>query len=269
MGQRALSLKAPYGAAFMMQLDGSVWLVYDNDAKGTSDVDILNWLRNTAISHSEQVERNLVAENRREVAERPIQLEPSAQPGIAEKVLSTLTQPIKVETPVARQHDYGGPYRIGAACKVCGTKATGLEVQACPGVMISPVPSPKGPTVNEILSPKPNKPSIVPVTPPAVAQPPASGTTIPEVPLHTAAPLPNAPFPPPKGQPLASPMNLKAPVPRIETNPNAPVPPPIPPLEKAAPPLGAPFPPPNSPAEGTRQTAPVNPPNGSSRTEQG
>ncbi len=198
MGHRALVLKAPYGSAFMQNHDGSLWLVYDDTAKGTSDVDILNWLRSTAMEHSEYVERNLVAENRN----RPvIQVESPQSKGIAAKVLEELKKPIEVsyarEEPV-RQHDWGNRYRVGGTCKVCGTKATGLEEKACSGIMQAPEPTlpPLPHPMAAVMQPPTHKPLPVdPVQPIPQSDPaPADKAALPpKAPLEPqAAPYPIA-----------------------------------------------------------------------------
>lgn len=124
MGQRAVELKAPYGARFMNMLNGDIWLMYDNAAPGTSDADILEWMRDTAMIHQARVEMNAVAEASRNIP-KVIQIEGS---GIAAKTITQATPPRLV-------HDWAGPYRIGASCTKCGIKANGLESKDCSGVM--------------------------------------------------------------------------------------------------------------------------------------
>jgi hypothetical protein len=123
MAQRAVELKAPYGARFMNMLNGDIWLMYDNAAPGTSDADILEWMRDTAMLHQSRVEMNALAEASKNVP-KVIQIEGA---GIAAKAIA--------QTPPRIMHDWSGPYRIGAACTKCGTKANGLEGKDCSGVM--------------------------------------------------------------------------------------------------------------------------------------
>jgi len=130
MAKRAMVFKAPYGAAFMMQSDGSIWVMYDNSFKGTSDNDMLNWIRDTAIKHADMVERQIVAEHQAKQKEL-------AMPGVSKdsrviQEIRTSLEPENMNKPL--EHDWGGPYRIGAKCKVCDVAATGFEKRLCSGV---------------------------------------------------------------------------------------------------------------------------------------
>ncbi len=131
----------------MTQLDGSVWLLYNNEAAGTSDTDILQWMRETAMIHAEYVQANLLGEAAKNQP-KVIEIEGD---GIAAQLVGSPPQPAQrpappplkvvpkplpqppVQNPARKVHDFGGAYRIGATCKVCGVQANGLEVKDCSG----------------------------------------------------------------------------------------------------------------------------------------
>jgi hypothetical protein len=115
--QRGIALKAPYGTVFVAQKDGSIWLIYDSAHITT----------NTIVDHF----RNALLEHQAQAMASDMAVAASNVP----KEVSLGNSPVPVTKPIdsGSRHDWNGPYRMAAVCKVCGVVATGTEQGKCEG----------------------------------------------------------------------------------------------------------------------------------------
>lgn len=108
--RKAIGFTPPYGTVFTMMKGGSIVLMYDDSAIPTKTM--VDWLQGIVDDHKQQI------------APKQVKVEVTET-----KVLPIIPKPKPVTVP--KEHDWGGPYKLGAECKTCKAKADGMESKEC------------------------------------------------------------------------------------------------------------------------------------------